>query len=288
MAVYERRYRGYDGPLTPERTRFLVLTRYAMPRVFASKMFIVFLVLCAVYPAVCAFGLYLPHNLNFLKVIQIDPADWIRAVEEFLFPARFMSIQGNLAFLLVLFVGPSLVAPDLRNNGLPLYLARPFGRTDYVLGKLSVLAILLSAITWIPGLLLWAFQAYLMGWQWLTDNLRMAFGIFVASWVWILVLSILALALSALARWKWLAGLGLLAVYLFGGVFGGLINLLFDTEWGRLLNMGDMIHVVRAGLFGEELFFDFPLWAAWMSLLAVGGASVALLARKIRAYEVVR
>ena len=51
------------------------------------------------------------------------------------------------------------MSPDLRNNGLPLYLSRPFSRTEYVLGKMSVLLILLSAITWVPGLLLFLFQA---------------------------------------------------------------------------------------------------------------------------------
>ena len=37
---------------------------------------------------------------------------------------------------------------------MPLYLARPFSRTEYVLGKASTLVILLSLLTWIPGLFL--------------------------------------------------------------------------------------------------------------------------------------
>src|SRR5258707_13066390 len=54
--------------------------------------------------------------------------------------------------------GPPLVSRDLRNNALPLYLCRPFTRTEDVLGKMSVLLILLSAITWIPQLLLFLFH----------------------------------------------------------------------------------------------------------------------------------
>ncbi len=50
--------------------------------------------------------------------------------------------------------GPPLISSDLVNRGLPLYFARPLGRKEYVLGKLSVLVILLSPVTWIPQLLI--------------------------------------------------------------------------------------------------------------------------------------
>ena len=39
MAVYERTYRPYQGTLTPERTRFLVLPRYAYREIFRTKLF---------------------------------------------------------------------------------------------------------------------------------------------------------------------------------------------------------------------------------------------------------
>src|SRR6266540_4116539 len=70
----------------------------------------------------------------------------------------FVNFQAALAFFVTLLVGPPLVSRDLRNNALPLYLCRPFSRAEYVLGKMSVLLILLSAITWVPQLLLFLFQ----------------------------------------------------------------------------------------------------------------------------------
>ena len=63
-------------------------------------------------------------------------------------------------------MGPGLISPDLSHNALPLYLARPFSRTEYVLGKMSVLMGLMSLMTWIPGVLLFVLQGYLEGWQW--------------------------------------------------------------------------------------------------------------------------
>ena len=49
----------------------------------------------------------------------------------------FVNIQGGFAFFVALLVGPPLVSSDLRNNALPLYLCRPFSRTEYVMGKMS-------------------------------------------------------------------------------------------------------------------------------------------------------
>ncbi len=83
----------------------------------------------------------------------------------------FMLYQGGCAFFLTLLIGPPLVSRDMTNNALPLYLSRPFSRAEYVLGKMSVLLILLSIITWIPILLVFLFQSYLEGWGWFTQNL---------------------------------------------------------------------------------------------------------------------
>ena len=63
-----------------------------------------------------------------------------------------------LALFLAAFIGPGQISPDLANNALSLYLARPFSRVEYVLGKMSVLLILMSVMTWVPGLLLFGLQ----------------------------------------------------------------------------------------------------------------------------------
>ena len=48
MAVYKRRYNPYAGSLTPEWSRFFVLTRYAFADLFKARFFIVLLVLSLV------------------------------------------------------------------------------------------------------------------------------------------------------------------------------------------------------------------------------------------------
>ncbi|MEM8998416.1 MAG: ABC transporter permease subunit, partial [Acidobacteriota bacterium] len=230
MAVYERNYKRYDGATTPTSTRFLVLPRYIFKDVFQSRWLLIFYVLCFVFPLICAVFIYLTHNAEFLKAIpNFQMPDFLQIDNGFF--KRFLSIQGTLVFALTVFIGPGLVSRDLANNGLSLYLSRPFSRVEYVLGKLSVLAILLSALTWVAGLLLMLLHANFVGLSWFGDNFGLAVGFFVGSWLWILALGFLALAASAWVKWRAVAGFAMLAVVLGGAFFGSvMINNLFDEH----------------------------------------------------------
>lgn len=290
MAVYERNYGRYQGAVTPSWSRFLVLPRYAYQEVFKSKVFVAFFALCFAVPFAGLLIIYLHHNLSALQFLGLGLAQLkdMLPIDAQLFQ-RGMSTQSLLAFVLVLLVGPSLVAPDLRNNGLPLYLSRPFSRTEYVLGKLAVLLILMSLITWIPGLLLVLFQGYLEGGGWLADNARIPGAIFAGSWAWILTLSLLALAVSAWVKWKPVARVALLMLFFALSGFGKAINEVLNTWWGSLLSLGEVMTAIWLALFGLEP--DHPeisLAAAWTMIGIWCLISLWLLSRRIRAYEVVR
>ena len=144
------------------------------------------------------------------------------------------AVQAAFAFVLTAFIGPGLVSPDLANGALTLYLCRPLSRTEYVLGKMSVLLITLSWITWIPGLVLFFVQASLSGWQWMWDNAWIAGAIVLGSLVWILVLALAALALSAWVKWRIVAGALLLGMFFLGAGFARAINAVLRTQQGYL------------------------------------------------------
>lgn len=292
MAVYERNYRRYTGNLTAEFDRIMVFPRYAYEQILRSKLFLAFMTLCLVWSFVLACLLYIPHNLGFIKAFQLDPEVVSRTFANF-FNAKFffnwfMLPVGFMAMILTFVVGPVLVTSDIRNNGLALYFSRPVTRSEYVLGKSLVLIILLSVITWIPGLLLFGFQSYLEGLDWMKDNYRVAVGIFVGCWIWILVLSLISLALSAYVKWKPVARLSLFLIFFVAGGMAGVINLMLRTDWGSVINITDMMHVIWASLFGIEPLTTTPLWVAFLSPLLFCGVCLVLLARKLRPYEIVR
>ena len=290
MAVYERTYKRYAGVSTPQWTRFLVLPRYVFKDVFASKFFLVFYVVCFLPALYFAGRIYLYHNVGKLFTQLPEAAEFVSEylaidAESFM---PVIGVQVFLAFFTALFVGPGLVSRDLANNGLPLYLSRPFSRLEYVGGKFSVLAILLSAITWVPGLLLYAMQTGYAGLAWGWENQRIALAILVGFGVWITTVSLLALALSAWVRWRPVAGFLMFMVFLVGGPFGALVNGLFSTYWGHTINLSVVMARIWEGLLGLEPSTRLPLGLAWASILVFGAGCVFLLHRKVRAYEVVR
>jgi len=295
MAVYDRNFGIYQGARTPTWSRFLILPRYAYQEVFQSRLFVTFLGFCCLLPFAGLLIIYLHHNLAALSFINL-PLDKLQEMLPInaAFFRRAMQFQGFLCFLLALMVGPALISPDLRNNGLPLYLSRPFSRTEYVLGKAAVLALLMSAITWVPGLLLFFFQSYLDGASWMGNNLVVASGIFLGSWIWIAVLSLLSLAVSAWVKWKPVARISLLILFYVSWGFVEVLNKTQDSWWGFMVALWPTMTTVWTRLFGIPLEASdyqgnpMPLGAAWFALIACGLISLWLLSRRIRAYEVVR
>ena len=304
MAVYEQTYKPYTGALTPEWSRFLIIPRHAFRGVFKSKLFTAFYVICFIPLLVEAVLIYLHHNPVALTIMQVNARDLLPIDGSFF--QFFVNFQGGFAFFVALLVGPPLVSRDLRNNALPLYLCRPFSRTEYVMGKMSVLLILLSWITWVPQLLMFFFQSYLEGLTWFRDNWWIGSAIVIAGVVWVLLLSLLSQTVSALLKWRIVASAAMLAAVFIPSVFGSVfINILFQTKKGDLISLFALMGHVTSGLFGtydrvagripdftdnmrEIVIMQPPLWACWTALFLFSAACLALLSWKVKAYEVVK
>jgi len=304
MAVYEQSYKRYSGPLTPEWSRFLIIPRHAYRGVFGSKLFTGLYALFFIPLLIEAILIYLHHNVNALGILRVNVIDLLPIDASFF--EFFVNLQGGFAALLALLIGPPLVARDLRNNALPLYLCRPFSRTEYVMGKMSVLIILLSVMTWVPQLLLFLFQSYLEGGGWFKNNLWLASAIFIGSFVWILLLALISQTISALVKWRVVASGIMLGLFLVPSGFGLFVNEVFQTRWGSLLSLLSLMNNVSAGLFGTFVRattvarFEFddvvtqtvlnepPLWCSWAVLFLICTVCLGLLSKKLKAYEVVK
>jgi ABC-2 type transport system permease protein len=300
MAVYKRTYRRYEGRLTPEWSRFLVLTRYALEDMNRSRFLTLFFFGTLLWPLLCALGIYVNHSLSALKLLQVPANEQIFTVNARFF-LTFLGVQSMFAFFLAALTGPGLISQDLSNNALPLYLARPFSRLEYVLGKAAVLLGLFSFMTWVPGLALFALQSYLEGAGWMWSNLRIAGGLFFGSWIWIILLTLMALSLSAWVKWKPAAGGLMFGVLFVGAGLGAAINAMLGTSFGNLINITHLIGSVWVAMFEQPMrrgagavFFrvargeELPLELCWSALIAICVLCGYLLEKKIRAMEVVK
>jgi ABC-2 type transport system permease protein len=306
MAVYEQTYKRYAGALTPEWSRFLIIPRHAFRGIFNSKLFILFFVICLLPLLVEAILIYLRYNVGVLGAFTLNVRELIPVDASFF--KLFVNIQNGFAFLLALLIGPPMVSRDLRNNALPLYLCRPFSRTEYVVGKMSVLLILLSLVTWIPQLLLFFLQSYLEGFAWFKANAWITSAIVIASLFWIVLLALLTQTISALVKWRVIASGALVALFLIPSAFGLFINEVFRTAWGNSISLIATVNNVTSGLFGtfdrvadtrlmrdvegqiirEVVILEPPLWVSWTVLFLLCAVCLALLSWRVKAYEVVK
>lgn len=298
MAVYKRTYKRYEGPLTSETSRFTILARYGLKNVFEARINTI-LFTAAFLPHLVAAGLiYVLNNLDALETVGLPPIRELGiSVDEKFFLALF-AVETFVSFFIVSLMGPGLVSPDLANGSLPLYFSRPFSRTEYVAGKLSVLLVLASLITWVPGLLLIGIQTSLAGFSWLSEHGRILSGVLIGSWIWILTISLIALALSAWVRWKPVAAAALFGVFFVAAGFGTAANGLLDMKWGTLLNMAVTMRMLwRWLLLGESVYVlgpgpgsggELQAWYGLLSMTFICVLSLVMLGKKVRATQVVR
>src|SRR5579863_2341759 len=297
MAVYKKTYRPYDGALTSSWSRLMVIPRFAFADLHRSRFLNTFFIASLIYPLICALLIYVQHNASVLQLLNAQSASRLITINVTFF-LTLLGWQSMLALFLASFVGPGQVSPDLANNALSLYLARPFSRVEYVLGKMSVLVILMSLMTWVPGIMLFAYQGSMEGWDWANTNLRFASGIFFGAWIWILILSLLALAMSAWVKWKPAAGGLIFGLFFVAQGFGAIINGVQRTNWGHLFNVRFQIGSVWLWLFegsantsGGAPFFgvpqgeELPLGWSCAGLAALCLVCLYMLARKIRGME---
>ena len=284
MAVYKRTYKGYSGPLTSPLWRFTVLQRYAFKAIFKSRFLLIGYVACFFVPLLAICFLYLNQNASLLAMVGQKPgflkidAGWFH---------NFLTAQAVLAGVLTAFVGPGLVAPDLANGALPVYLSRPFSRFEYILGKGLVLGSLIASITLFPLLTLFGIQSSLVGYQWFEKNLSIGGGILFSCLTIMVVFILLGLSMSAFVRWRIVAGALVLAVFAAGKGFGAVINGVMRTSNGYYLDLQYLLSTIATDLF-RQTPEDPPIspLSAWAAVITFCVLLLLLINRKLRVCEV--
>jgi ABC-2 type transport system permease protein len=293
MAVYKRTYKAYSGPLTPAWSRFTVLTRYGLSTLFDSRPFTAYTVLCFIPFLIGLAYIYIVHSSAAQALLRTGNVAMPATVNNDFF-LGFLGFEAGMGFILAAWGGPGMITKDFANHSVQLYLSRPISRIEYLVGKISVLATLLSCTTWIPALILFFVKAELQGHGWLWENLWMAGSIVLSCLIWIAMISLISMAVAVWVKWRIAATALMLGIFFLLPAVAAILNAILRTQWGNLINFTHMITLVWMRLFRESqaelppAFNGVPLWAAWASLLSVCAACFWLLDRKLRAREVER
>jgi ABC-2 type transport system permease protein len=291
MAVYKRSYKAYSGPQTPGWSRFTVLTRYGLGSLFDSRLFTAYTVFCFLPFLAGLVFIYFVHSSAAQMVLGVKFGRQPLIDNQFFF--GFLWAESWMGFILVAWAAPGMISKDFANHSIQLYLSRPLSRVEYLAGKISVLATLLSFTTWVPALVLFGVQAEMQGQGWGWQNLWIAGSIVVAGFLWIALMSLLSMALSVWVKWRIAATALFFGVLFFMAGFGFAVTQVLRTRWGWLFNVPQMIFLVWSSLFRMpfswiQLHRNVPLWSAWASLLTICAFCLWLLNRRLKAREVER
>jgi len=285
MAVYKRGYNRYQGSLTGRLTRLMVLPRFAWQRLLEQRLVIIVMVVSIFWPLACATFIYISNHLELLEGMGNGASKLLEINGTFF--VIFMNFQATMAVILASIAGPSLIAPDLANGALPLYLSRPVTRTDYVVARMMVLVGLLSPVTWVPGLLLFVMQSGMAGWAWFSAHWSIAVGLIAGFMAWILLVALVAMACSAYVKWRIIAGALVLGFYFVLAGAATMINAVLRVDWGSVLNPAKAMDQIWRAMLGAEATSGPGAWACAVSMAVVAMLLIAVLERKLRPVEVI-
>ena len=288
---YRRRESGADlGPSTaPGRSErvegrggaWLVIAAHGL-RSIARKRAFLFLMILSWIPVVVR-GVQIWAAANVPGMSQIG----MLAVTPQMF-RDFLNQQEPLVFFITVYVGSGLIADDIRANALQLYLSRPITRTQYIAGKAAILMGALSAVTFVPAmLLLLLVPAFAGRMTFLLDNVSLLASISAYSVIQITLSAFLILALSSLSKSRWFvamlyAGLAFFTHAVFGVLGAALPGSAFSwvSIFANVRQVGDVLFRL------PPRHDTHPLVSATVIVLIII-ASAAVLRRRIRAIEVV-
>lgn len=285
MAIYKRGYQRYQGPLTGRLARLLVVPRFAWQRIMQQRLVVITMMASLFWPLACAGFIYVANHADLLGSFGSDVGRMFEINGKFFIV--FMNTQAVFAVILAAFAGPSLVAPDLSNNALPLYFSRPVSRVEYVVARLFVLLGLLSPVTWVPGLALFAMQSGMAGWDWFRAHYWLGLGICAGFLLWILLVSLVAMACSAYVKWRIVAGALVMAFFFVLAGAAQLVNVVLRVSWGTMLNPSMAMNQIWRSMFGVEAIDGFDTANCVMILAGFVALLLWILERKLRPVEVV-
>jgi ABC-type transport system involved in multi-copper enzyme maturation permease subunit len=295
MGIDVAHYHGWQGRLHSPWYASLAMVRIALLQVFRRKSYWIVLFL--------GFAQFLVYWSIIYAVTQMRwPLDVRQqALQQFGFSAQvgaaqesgyiqFMDRQNIVVMILLAFSGSLLVGSDFRQKSLPFYLSRRIDRRHYIAGKLLAVSSLITIITIVPALLLFVeFGSFTASLDYWINNRHVPLAILAYGAVLCVVNSILLVTMSAYLQR--LAPIAIAWSSLFV-MLGRLSKYLHESSqaaaWQLLDPWRDMRMVGRLCFGTFDSAADRTLaWWALLVLVAVCALSLALLARRVRAVDVV-
>jgi len=280
MPIHDQGYRRYAGTRAAVGRGWAVITRSGVKSLFGKRAFIGLLLLAWSPFVVRAVQIYVASNFAQAASILGVKAETFR---------EFLDQQGPFVFFVTIYVGAGLIANDRRANALQVYLSKPLTRAEYVAGKLAILFLFLTGVTWAPAIALLLVQIMFAGsFTFLRDNIFLIPAITLFSLMQVLLASMTMLALSSMSKSSrfvaiMYTGLMIFTSVIFNAVRGitGRSSFAWLSPSAALEQLGDVI-------FRLQPRYELPAPLAVLVIVTLIGLSAYILERRVRGVEVVQ
>jgi len=204
--------------------------------------------------------------------------------------ANFMQAQASITALLLAFAGASLIGADYRQGGMVFYLSRRIERRHYIVGKLLTVATIVTMITTLPALLLFAQYGVLSkSLDYFIDNPRIIAGIVGYGAVLAIVQSLLLFAVAAWVHRAVPLVMCWLGIFVLLEALGSAAREINDNRTWLLLGIWRDMHRLGEWCFGAREASRPPTSAQCAAVLAgVCVVCLIVIVRRVRAVEIVR
>lgn len=279
MPIHDQSYRRYAGERRPVRSAWMVIARAGLMSFLSRKAFLGLLIVAWIPFVVRASQLFLASNFSQAATFLAPSAQTFR---------DFLGQQGIFVFLITIYVGAGLIANDRRANALQLYLSKPVTRAEYILGKMSVLAVFLLAITWLPAILLLILQIAFSGsFTFLRDNASLIASVTLYCLLTVIVITFGMTALSSLSRSSRFVGIMFAGVLIFSDAMFNALRFITGSTAISWVSVQASLDQVGDVIFRQAPRHQTPVAVSFLVLLAVVVLSASVLERRVRGVEVV-
>jgi ABC-type transport system involved in multi-copper enzyme maturation permease subunit len=278
MPIHDQGYRRYLGGRSAIGKSWQVMARAGVMNVITKRAFIGLMLFAWMPYVVQAVRIYVSNVVTQASFLA-PKGETFR---------EFLDQQNFFVFFVTIWVGAGLIANDRRANALQLYLSKPMTSAEYIAGKLAILFVFLTAVTFLPAMMLLLTQAVFAGnLEFVRNNVYLLPAITLYSALLVLLASTTMLALSSLSKSSrfvgvMFAGLVFFTLSLFNALRGitGRSSFAWLSPSSALEQLGDVI-------FRLQPRYQLSPAIAGLTVIVLIAGSIWILMRRVRGVEIV-
>jgi ABC-2 type transport system permease protein len=278
MPIHDQSYRHYGGGKSVPGRSWTVITAAGIKTMIRKRAFLGLLIFALAPFLVRAVQMWI--SANYPQAAILSPT-----AETF---RQFLEQQDFFVFIITVYVGAGLIANDRRANALQIYLSKPLMRSEYIVGKLAILFVFLTMVTFVPAmLLLWLKVAFDGSFLFLKNNLFLLPAITVGSLIQVALASFTMLALSSLSKSARYVGILYVGITFFTTAIYGALYAITGSSRVSWISIGANVSQVVDVVFRLKPRYATPWEVSLLVIIGLIVISVSVLERRVRGVEVV-